>query len=194
ATDLAKNTTTREVSSVAPTTTAAAAGMSPTPSAPPVPAISTAPPPVPVDVASGHTDSRAEKVAAPSQGPDLVNSERPPTAASPVGRDPGVRPAAFQPSLVTQHGPTPAPREAGPGNKQLVNQLHAVLDYRIDQIGPSGVRKVEVWLTADEGKTWQRLCEDPDRRSPVEFELPREGTYGVCLVVTNGNGPGAPAP
>src|SRR5262245_28091587 len=78
ATDLAKNTTTREVSGVAPTTTAAAAGMSPTPSAPPVPAISTAPPPpVPVDVASGHTDNRVEKVAAPAQGPDLVSPERP---------------------------------------------------------------------------------------------------------------------
>jgi hypothetical protein len=79
-------------------------------------------------------------------------------------------------------------------NRQLVNSTHAVLDYRIDQVGPSGVSKVEIWMTADEGKSWQRLCEDPDRRSPAEFDLPREGLYGICIIVTNGNSISDPPP
>ena len=79
---------------------------------------------------------------------------------------------------------------AGTGalSKQIINTTHAVLDYRIDQVGPSGVGKVEVYMTTDQGQTWQRLGEDADRRSPVEFDLPGEGLFGIRLAVTNGNG------
>jgi hypothetical protein len=79
-------------------------------------------------------------------------------------------------------------------NRQLLNTARATVDYRIDQVGPSGVGKVEVWLTADEGHTWQRYGEDADRRSPAEINLPGEGVFGIRLVVTNGNGFGGKAP
>jgi hypothetical protein len=77
---------------------------------------------------------------------------------------------------------------------QLINSTHAVLEYQIDQQGPSGVGKVEVWATADAGLTWQRLGDDPDRRSPVEFDLPGEGVFGLRLVVANGRGLGGDPP
>jgi hypothetical protein len=81
-------------------------------------------------------------------------------------------------------------------SRQLLNTTRASLDYRLDQVGPSGVGKVEIYITTDEGKTWHRLCEDPDRRSPAIINLPGEGLYGVRLAVTNGNGFGGrpPAP
>jgi hypothetical protein len=79
-------------------------------------------------------------------------------------------------------------------NRQIINTLRASLDYRIDQVGPSGLGKVEVWMTVDQGHSWQRLCEDPDRRSPAEFDLPGDGLYGLRLVVTNGNGFGGRPP
>lgn len=76
---------------------------------------------------------------------------------------------------------------------QMVNCRRVALDYQVDQMGPSGVGKVEVWITCDECQTWQKLCEDADRRSPVEFDLPGEGTYGVSLVLSSGSGiEGAP--
>src|SRR5262249_22782076 len=75
-----------------------------------------------------------------------------------------------------------------------INTTRATIEYRLDQVGPSGVSKVEVWVTPDEGKTWQRLCEDPDRRSPADIDLPGEGLFGVRLVVTNGNGFGGTPP
>lgn len=78
--------------------------------------------------------------------------------------------------------------------RKILNTTHASLDYRIDQVGPSGVARVEVWLTADQGTTWQKLCEDADRRSPAEFDLPGEGLFGLRLVVTNGNGFGGTPP
>jgi hypothetical protein len=117
-----------------------------------------------------------------------VASQPTPLPAAPVqqvvSHDPV--PANPQPAVVNSRDNPPS-REQGLANRQLLNGTHVVLDYRIDQVGPSGVSKVEVWMTADEGRTWQRLCEDPDRRSPVEFDLPREGLFGVSVVVTNGN-------
>jgi hypothetical protein len=78
--------------------------------------------------------------------------------------------------------------------RQLLNTTQAALEYRIEQVGPSGVAKVDVWVTADNGTTWQRLGEDGDRRSPAEITLPGEGLFGVRLVVTNGNGFGGTPP
>jgi hypothetical protein len=76
----------------------------------------------------------------------------------------------------------------------LLNTTHAAIEYRIDQVGPSGVGKVELYVTPDQGRTWRRACEDADRRSPAEIDLPGEGLFGVRLVVTNGNGFGGKPP
>lgn len=152
----------------------------------------------------GHAD----KTAGPA-GPDLLpppvrTTALPPPPPGPpvpspsatiqqvVNHDPA--PATAQPVIVNGHEPNAPAREPGLANRQVLNSTHVVLDYRIDQVGPSGVSKVEVWMTPDEGKSWQRLCEDPDRHSPVEFDLPREGLYGVCIVVTNGNSISDPPP
>jgi hypothetical protein len=98
-------------------------------------------------------------------------------------------------STVSSPPPVPGmPDLAGPAGCKLLNTLSASLDYHIDQVGQSGVAKVEVYVTPDRGATWQRLCEDPDRRSPVEFTLPGEGVYGIKLVLTNGNGLGGMPP
>ena len=86
------------------------------------------------------------------------------------------------------------PAAAGAAAKQILNTTHATVDYRIDQVGPSGVGKVEVYLTSDGGLNWQRLQEDPDRRSPADIDLPGEGLFGIRLVVTNGNGFGGTPP
>jgi len=81
-----------------------------------------------------------------------------------------------------------------PAGRQLLNTTHAALDYRIDKVGPSGIGKVEVWMTPDSGKTWQKLGEDADHRSPAEIDLPGEGLYGIRLAITNGNGFGGLVP
>jgi hypothetical protein len=76
----------------------------------------------------------------------------------------------------------------------LLNTTRASINYRIDHVGPSGVGKVEVWVTADKGQNWKCLGEDLDKQSPAEVTLPGDGVYGVKLVVTNGNGFGGKAP
>lgn len=89
---------------------------------------------------------------------------------------------------------TPAPAATGSANKHVINTTRAAVDYRVDQVGPSGVGKVDVYMTGDDGQTWQRLGEDHDRRSPGEFDLPGEGVFGIRLAVTNGNGFGGTPP
>jgi hypothetical protein len=94
----------------------------------------------------------------------------------------------------------PARREAQTGTmptagaRRLVNTRHVFLDYKIDQTGPSGVGKVEIWMTRDRGQSWEKVGEDTDRVSPAEVDLPGEGLYGLMLVVSNGRGFGATPP
>jgi hypothetical protein len=96
-------------------------------------------------------------------------------------------------------GPAEMPKagpdgKAGAPRRQVINTKHASVAYRVDPVGPSGIGKVEVWLTADKGASWQRVGEDVDHHSPAEVDLPGEGLFGIRLVVSNGNGFGGRAP
>ncbi len=105
--------------------------------------------------------------------------------------------ANAQEGKVVQTGATvPASSRSAtaPAARHLVSSTHVSLEYQIEQVGASGVGKVEMWITSDGGQTWQCLGEDPDRHSPVEIDLPGEGSYGVSLVVSNGRGFGATPP
>jgi hypothetical protein len=82
----------------------------------------------------------------------------------------------------------------GPSDRKYINTTHASVDYRIDKFGPSGVGRVDVYMTPDEGKNWSKIAEDQDKRSPVEIDLPGEGLFGIQLAITNGNGFGGKAP
>lgn len=116
--------------------------------------------------------------------PETPRAEVPPTAPVP----PSV------PSLPpTVQASRPVAGEA-PSERRFLNTTHAGLEYRIDQVGPSGVGKVEVYASSDQGRTWGKLKEDVDRRSPVEVDFPGEGVFGIHIIVTNGNGFGGRAP
>jgi hypothetical protein len=78
--------------------------------------------------------------------------------------------------------------------RQIVNSARLFLDYQIENVGESGVGRVEVWITRDQAKSWQRLSEDKQCKSPVEVLFPGEGLYGVTLVASNGRGASAAPP
>jgi hypothetical protein len=78
--------------------------------------------------------------------------------------------------------------------RHIVNNPFVTLEYKIEEEGKSGIGKVEVWYTRDGGESWDVLCDDPDRKSPVQFKLPGEGVYGIRLVVSNSRGFGAEPP
>ena len=72
--------------------------------------------------------------------------------------------------------------------KLVVNSTDAQLDYAIEEVGPSGIGKVDVWITKDNGLTWKILAEDTDGKSPANCKLPGEGEFGITLAITNGSG------
>ncbi len=90
--------------------------------------------------------------------------------------------------------PPPQPAVPGSAPHQLINTTRASIDFRIDQVGPSGVSKVEIYMTPDKGQSWHRVGQANDKRSPAEINLPGDGVYGVRIVATNGNGFGGKAP
>jgi hypothetical protein len=67
----------------------------------------------------------------------------------------------------------------------LSNSTELSLDYDVTKVGPSGLGKVELFVTTDDGRTWQKPVEDADLKSPITVTLPGEGVYGFWLVLTS---------
>jgi hypothetical protein len=120
----------------------------------------------------------------------LANNEpRPP--ASPQGATPSVN-------------PTPVPVWSGPSNTysptvelsraQAINCLTFDLGYELETRGPSGISRVDLWVTRDEGRTWLKWSQHDGKNSTLRVNLnvpanPQpEGVYGFRLVPISGAG------
>jgi hypothetical protein len=138
----------------------------------------------------------------PAPGPSLepssekvVPAELPatlPLATSPISTTPAAVTPVTTSEIETTSGtlakaaPTPA--------VQLVGTHQVFLNYAVENIGASGVGKLEIYATRDRGQTWNRIAEDSARKNPVEVNLPGEGIFGLKAVVSNGRGFGAAMP
>ncbi len=128
--------------------------------------------------------------AIPSAGPSL---EAIPSRTS----QPAVQPETTTTTTTTDVQTVSAgnlSRQSSPQDMQLVNTTQVFLNYAFENVGASGVGKVEIWATRDQGQTWSKLAEDAQRKSPAEVRLPGEGLFGLKLVVSNGRGYGAQPP
>jgi hypothetical protein len=143
--------------------------------------------------------------------PPVINNSTFPPAPTPAPRPepPAGRVVASTQALVAPE--TPAPTVASSPTTsavrrplpavQIVNQSEVTLEYEIAKAGPSGIGKVELYLTTNDGQTWTLFAEDPDVKQPTvgsryqrRVELPGEGVYGLSLVVKNKAGMGKPPP
>src|SRR5204863_96791 len=75
------------------------------------------------------------------------------------------------------------------------------LQYEVKNDGPSGIGKVELWLTNDDGQNWRKYREEStpvlslgSKHRSLTTDLPGEGTYGLCLVVLSKAGLGKRPP
>lgn len=119
-------------------------------------------------------------------------------ASAQIVPGPQVAPLSSPPAPQTQLPPsaqanTPQTERPTPA-KSIVSSPTVSLDYRVDRVGPSGLGKVDIWITPDQGDSWRRLAEEAPRRNPLQINLPGEGLFGVRLVAINGNGFGGNAP
>lgn len=88
----------------------------------------------------------------------------------------------------TGSGATATP---GPRSNQayrIVNTKQFQIGYKIQDVGPSGVSSVDLFITEDNGAHWFRYGADEDQQSPFFVEVPREGTFGFSIGVKSGAG------
>ncbi|MFV0444072.1 MAG: hypothetical protein ACK5Q5_10925, partial [Planctomycetaceae bacterium] len=75
-----------------------------------------------------------------------------------------------------------------PQDVRWVNSRSFRIDYEVEDVGPSGVGSVELYISEDGGIRWFHYGTDPDRESPFEVVVPRDGKYGFAIRVRNGLG------
>ena len=68
------------------------------------------------------------------------------------------------------------------------------LKYQVENAGPGGVARVQLWVTQDGGRTWFPQPEDTDKQSPYSVDLKGDGTFGLWLVVQGVSGLGDTPP
>ena len=100
----------------------------------------------------------------------------------------------FQP-VATGSGISSQPTAAST-NTQLINVTRFDVQYQLEN-GPSGISKIDLYVTRDEGRTWVRWSQHDSRETPLRVALDVsfnqkniqiEGDYGFKLVPTSGAG------
>ncbi len=237
--DVAENlgTAIKQVAAANGTTASAASPFPPPP--PPLLEASAGPLPPPVDPTpvppSDHTRDASNWVPRPTDAPPgPAASARPPLPPPPVPPGP-VSPDGPAPTGAVggnqvvaysqAQGPSPSPAPPPPGPAygpdtatpphgvmppvQVVNKRAVKMEFDVGKVGPSGLGGVDVWVTTDDGATWEKSGVDSNAvlptssdplnpgpmRGSVTLQLNQEGvTYGYYLVVKSKAGLGKPDP
>jgi hypothetical protein len=142
------------------------------------PASSPAPPPVTVPPAAAPREPEAKVVARSDAAP----TPRPPMAAAA--------------SMESTHNGLPII------SRLVSSPRDVVLQYKLNKVGPSGIGSVELYLTDNDGHTWQRYAEDTAVSQLTAggiyqrtIDLPdSDGVYGFRIVIKSRAGRGRPAP
>ncbi len=142
--------------------------------------------------------SRDPRFDPPELGYDRLAPLAPPVDS--VGRAPiGAGPVRgeYLPPVANQVSPDPSPSQLNLPTRQQIQMTNSPrfnLDYEVSDAGDSGVDRVELWITSDDGQTWKAYGADDDLTSPFLVELNREGIYGFRLLIRNGLGASADPP
>ncbi len=126
----------------------------------------------------------------------------------------GVRGGANVLQTVSNSSPAAPPQARPAGAPALppltyTNSMQVMVEYRVGQVGHSGISEVQVYLTEDDGQHWvdwpqaravgQPTEVDPSKgkellRHTLQVDLPHEGVFGLYLVVKSGVGKCKPPP
>ncbi len=79
-------------------------------------------------------------------------------------------------------------RVGSSGRFKAVKSHRFEINYRIDDVGPSGVSSVELFITQNNGQKWFKYGDDADKQSPFVVEVPEDGIYGFAIRVRSGAG------
>ncbi len=131
-------------------------------------------------IADGSTSNNSRDTLADGSLPSINPSIGP--FSRPVSSQLETQPEVTQP----RWNNTPAPQTVL--SLRRVNSTAFQIAYALDDVGPSGVSSVELYLTEDEGRKWYHYGIDEDGRSPFQLTVPNDGTYGFAIRVKSGVG------
>lgn len=109
-------------------------------------------------------------------------------------------PKAATSGALPAHGTSPAGVWSGAApsvevtRAQVINYPRFDLGFDLEQRGPSGISRVDLWVTRDEGKTWHKWSQHDGKGGAVRVALDvrennqLEGNYGFRLVPVSGAG------
>lgn len=130
--------------------------------------------------------------------PPPAAAAHPPTAASlqpPAGPLPPGTEEAAREDFSPPSSPIAAPKDESLSPRTImVNKRDFKIGYRVDDVGPSGVGKVDLFITQDMGRKWYHYGVDSDNQSPFPVTVPEDGVYGFEIRVKNGAGIGDDPP
>ncbi len=126
--------------------------------------------------------------ASPSGGQHPVSEPRIITESSSLARPVPQTISQSMNSPVLVH-PAHAPRHTPfPAGAKIVKANAFNIGYTLDQIGPSGVGAVDLFITEDNGRTWFTYGSDPDRKSPFSVRVDYGGQFGFAIRARSGIG------
>lgn len=131
-----------------------------------------------------------------------VQPYTPPAKVDPNPNTGGAQPlGTFDPKAPPAAPPTHTPAGAWSGaapadapRAQVINFPRFDLGFDLEQRGPSGISRVDLWVTRNEGKTWQKWSQHDGKGGSVRVVLDvrenaqLEGPYGFRLVPVSGAG------
>lgn len=160
------------------------------------------PTPAPDPFSASRVQSSASVPSLPNLGPTLnPTNPFPPTDAKPSlpfsasnlsTPNPGLSGSTVQTSgpgklNATAWGASNGRSPTG-GRFRSVRAHRFEINYRVDDVGPSGVSAVELYVTQNNGQKWWKYGDDPDKQSPFAVEVPEDGVYGFAIRVKSGVG------
>ncbi len=150
-------------------------------------------PPLPIIIE--NAPAQAQRLPMQVAAPQPINQTPPATTSAP-SIEPAtavktIEPATLPPVETTSRT---MQRHPAPSNLQLVGSTQVFLNYAVENVGASGVGRMEIYATRDQGQSWTKIAEEQTRKNPAEVKLPGEGVFGLKLVASNGRGFGAQPP
>ena len=147
--------------------------------------------------ATGPIPLTAPVLTSANTAPAPTASFAPSNSGKPIatGSGPSAPVMPIQPAAAA----TVATDNAPLANTQMSKSPRFELNYTLD-VGPSGVARVDLYVTRDDGRSWIKWSTHDGRENPLKvildtrFNKEVEGDYGLALVPTSGAGLSESAP
>jgi hypothetical protein len=175
-----------------------------TPAAPPSPSAGQAAAPASIASGTGWEPPHGAPPTPGARGEPRPTVDSVPAPAPAANNQPVFPPVDNTRLVAASTGNVPIPSSPGGGSPlpghgplpplQMVSNKQVVIDYEVTHHGPSGIGRVELWMTPDDGKTWEKYTQTENINPPLTVELREDGIYGFRLVLQSKAGLQKPPP